>query len=134
MFMPVVLAILFYLISNNLKTWLKGEGKNLDKLDVTGATLSTEEAKSMAESFMSAMGSYGTDEGEIFSLFGRIDSQANFNLVYDKFGLRGYFEDLGLAGEDILTYKKDLIYWLNAELTVKEKENLSLAFPQINLF
>jgi len=131
MLMPVIFVAFVFLILSKLKG---GKGKKIDELSTEGATLSIEEAKGMAEGFLSSMASYGTDENEIYDLFERIQTQANFNLVYKMFGLHGYYEDMGLEDTSVLGFKKDLIYWLNAELLIHEKKTILSNFPNIKIF
>ena len=79
------------------------------------------------------MSGVGTDEHLISEVFGKIKTQVNFNKVYNSFGVRQYSSTFGNIGDPITSKKRDLVFWLNSELTEQEKKYLSSNFKNIKV-
>lgn len=106
-----------------------------DQKDTGGSTISENSAEAIAENLYNAMASMGTDENLIFSEFAKIQTEANYNKVFEAFGKRVYSETWGNGGSiPGLSDLYDLTEWLTKELTPDEQEELGAKYPELNLF
>ncbi|TJY33381.1 hypothetical protein [Pontimicrobium aquaticum] len=107
-----------------------------DKLSQTGSTLTDEQSKVIADNLYKAMVSYlwGTDEKIIFNEFAKLKSGADFNKVYNAFGLRQYSTTWGNVGDPFTSEKHNLITILTNELTSKEQNKLRASNPYLSIF
>ena len=126
--MPLAVFVIVKLILTMLK------GRPFIALNSLGSSLTSVQAKSMADSFYSAMVGLGTDEVSIYKLFSGMKSQYDFNKVYNAFGKRQYSSTFGNGGDPVTSDNKDLIYWLNAELNYQEKTKIKLSYPNVKVF
>ncbi|WP_028889062.1 hypothetical protein [Tenacibaculum ovolyticum] len=104
--------------------------KNLSE---SGSTYTDVEAKSVAEGLYNSMGRPGTDEEKIYDLLQGVSS-SNFSKVYNAFGQRMYWHELGVWTDDSIFsngHEIDLFGWLNAELEPHELAHLRSLAPDI---
>ncbi|GIJ93010.1 hypothetical protein CAPN001_08510 [Capnocytophaga stomatis] len=101
--------------------------------EVSGAGISEAEATTKAEQLFQAMNVLsGTDEEVIYNTLRGI-SKADYNMIYNAFGLRYYNTVLGEGSPAWLGSLFDLNMWLVHELTVKELAELKQLNPQLPL-
>ncbi|MFL0108130.1 hypothetical protein [Tenacibaculum maritimum] len=121
----LIIPILIYLLFKWF--FLSSEESVFSELDSSGASISDVEAKSIAEGLYNSMSGFGTDEDTIFDLLSGISS-ANFSKVYNAFGERYYWHELGVWTDDSIFsngHKIDLFGWLRSELSSSEFLKLS---------
>lgn len=95
------------------------------------ATIDDSTAIWIADSLEAAMETFGgQDEKRIFELLAPL-SLADFNKVYNAFGLKYYSQTFGEGGVPGFTDRLDLIGWLRSELTIKEINELKALNPQL---
>lgn len=128
----IIVVVSLEHLKNILVDLFKGSTEGIYKpQSESGATLTDLEAKSIAEGLYNAMGSFGTDEEKIYKLLKGISS-ANFSKVYNQFGQRLYWHELGVWTNDSVfsnDHSIDLFGWLNSELTSDEMSYLRLLAP-----
>lgn len=101
--------------------------------EVSGAGISEAEATTKAEQLFQAMNVLsGTDEEVIYNTLRGI-SKADYNMIYNAFGLRYYSTILGEGSPSWIGSLFDLNMWIVHELTVKELEELKRINPQLPL-
>lgn len=130
------LALGYFMITRTKKTVdriFEGD-KNIDNNVVTGAdhlavntsnvTIDRSQAKIYAQQLLDAMNHkaplYGTDEATISAVFDRITSD-DFKLIYEAFGEKDYNGNNSPPEgfwSNLDSYeKRNLVYWLNAEIS-----------------
>lgn len=101
---------------------VKGGKFNVQDIDETKTTISSQSAKNYAELLYEASNyDFGTDKGIMDSVFSKINSE-DFKKIYNAFGKRSYSE--GISGGTPSPLQEwlgdfenlDLIGWLNNEL------------------
>ncbi len=135
----VVLVYLGYQVMKNLKKGSETVGNILDpdidnsvdvgNLPTDGAKITVQQAKVFAQQLLDAMnhGSpfWGTDEKTILNVFNKL-SPADFKLVYNVFGKKDYngynSPPRGILANLDRYEKRDLVYWLNSELSPNDGE------------
>lgn len=141
-------AILGILISLYLAMSLKNGLKDLfqnpfkDEIDdprkTTGATLTPDKAKNVAEMVWTGAMSrnpltLGTDFDIIKRAFGNIKNLADWNMVYNAFGLRQYSMFWGNEGDPLTASKRNMIEVLLNELTDSQIDWINTNHPYITL-
>jgi len=105
-----------------LKPKIDGSGTGVDPTgngtNDPGDTVSNFNAKKTAELLLSAMDQWGTEESIIVAAL-RSVSQAQFAQVIEAFGVVGYNDNTGNS-TGIGLKKRDLPYWLRAELSEED--------------
>ena len=93
----------------------------------TGATITLNQAQTIAASLLAAMNSIGTDTDTIFALLNN-KTPRDYALISTAFGQKRY----GVFGEGSWPQPlRDLTYWLNAELSAKEMTKLRTLMPGV---
>lgn len=100
----------------------------------SGAIITDTQAQSLAEDLYLAMNTAGwTDVEDIWRVFGKLKNEADWNKVYNKFGFRQYSTLFGNDGVPGIDGQRDLLVWLQSELSSSEWEQLTKDFRQLNL-
>lgn len=93
-------------------------------------TISQSMARNFAQQLLDAMDYmeplYGTDEQTILKVFKQIKTKDDFLLVFNAFGMKDYNGN-GLPPTGVARYldvyePRNLVYWLKAELSPRDKE------------
>lgn len=100
------------------------------------ATISMAQAKNLAQQLLDAMDAWGTETDRIEWVFEYIKNKHDFLMVFNAFGLQEYTGS-GLPPSGWLrhlTYsqKRNLVYWLDAELGILDKSLRAKIKPIIN--
>ncbi len=120
----------FYLVYKKISSVNEDNSDKLIIKDVSGATLTDVDADRIATVLYEAMGGYGTKEDVIYEELKGM-SKPNFNKVYNAFGVRYYNPVIGTESDWALGDKRNLWYWLNAELNLSELSQLKKLAPEI---
>lgn len=112
---------------SDIDNQVSGTGGN-----TTGATITTQLAKNLAQQLLDAFNSkeplYGTDEKLVASVFDKIQNGADFNLVFNAFGLKDYnghnSPPTGVWSWLDSYEKYNLVYWLRSEISESDPYNL----------
>ena len=139
---PLLIVFAFVLITRNVKgiaDAFDNTSEDLeedDLLDETRATISGEQAKTIAETMYRAMVStaWGTNEALVYSQLEKLNNQADFNKVYNAFGLRQYSYFWGNQGDPLSSGNRDLIQIMTNEFTQSEQDYIRTTFPNIRVF
>ena len=101
--------------------------------DTKGSKMSKSEARTKAEQLFKAMNVFGgTDEAAIFNVLTGI-SKADYNMIYNAFGIRSYSTILGESTVSWLGTDLDLNGWLAYELDSSEMAELKRKNPNLPL-
>ena len=141
-FSTVVIATTILVVAFKFKDVLKGgSDDNLDSdetFNVDGSNFTEVQAKSIADNFASAlMTSFkttGDDKLLVYKQFDKMSSQEDFNAVFNAFGKRQYSVTWGNIGDPITSDKRDLIFILNNELHIDDKEHMKSKYPFLQIF
>ncbi|WP_282080873.1 hypothetical protein [Aquimarina algiphila] len=98
-------------------------------LDTNGATITAKQARVFAQQLLDAFNHkapfWGTDEKTILEIFNQL-SPANFKVVFNAFGKKdynGYNSPPSGIFANLDSYEpRDLVYWLNSELSPSDGE------------
>lgn len=93
------------------------------KHNTSGSNISDATAQAYADSLHVSMGSLGTDENTIFNIIRKLDTQPNYNKVYNQFKLRKYIDTTG-QGSELIGVPFNLNQWLNSEISDSFKKNM----------
>ncbi|CEN51909.1 hypothetical protein [Capnocytophaga canis] len=131
----IVLVLCYFVYKRFVNKPVKPKGSDKDVItrDVSGASISDEQAKTSAELLFKAMNYVGgTDEAVIFRILKDL-SASDYNKIYNAFGIRYYNT---LFGESTLSYfgkPFDLNLWIAHELSHDELLDLKRINPNLPL-
>jgi hypothetical protein len=92
------------------------------------STMTSAQAKIIANRLYSAMNQSGTDEAEVFDALRGLTVNY-FIKVFDEFGLRRYSVQFGNSGLPFIDDHVDLNFWLTSELNTTELNELKAIVP-----
>lgn len=128
-----LVVFIFYLLLDKIKVLFDTKTdalENSNLLDDSGSNILRTKAQSISNVLYACMCEYGTDEDGIKSVLNNL-SNADFNHVYNCFGVRWYNIILGCESASLMGSKYDLIQWLKAELSNSDYDELKNKFSSL---
>ncbi|GAB5563355.1 MAG: hypothetical protein Wins2KO_04180 [Winogradskyella sp.] len=137
----IIVAVILYFISSISKS-AKTIFSNTDDLDeddkldvnTSDLTISDNDSNVIANALYDAMVQAGTDEDLIYEQLSRLNSQSDFDKVFNRFGLRKYILQTGTNPIWNFYEKYNLIQMLRNELDDSEIQYIIETYPHLSIF
>lgn len=127
---PIFLIFLAWFFLPKILEWLKPSNYFETPLtDIPNTTISKAKAESIAYQLYDTMKYAFSNQTKILELLNEVETEPNFSLVSQKFGLKPYDDSYG--GLNPWAPKKNLVFWINKELSQTNLEEVKTMFPTI---
>lgn len=134
--MPIALLGVVYMVLKSFGNRLTKDAGASEILEVEtiGSTLTDHQAKSIADSLYQQMIYVFAYRGDRLVQILKDLTIHDYNHVYKVFGLRQYSNAWGNQGDPLSSDDYDLTYWLHAEMTEDNIDELNLLNPDLKIF